>query len=208
MAVDNTKPNKPVFFVTEDHEHGALRRFEAQSRGWGALHSSGNTKYLRFLDNRRFTWTTSESAGRQSASRYYPNAEGISYHDGILYFVSKEVKALFILDLNNLTYKRETTGGTNLSGRGSFNAQPDQIVFGANKRYLYFTEDGGSSPGVFVRDQDGTYYTIFQGIPGGRYDGDETVGVALTPDRMRLYAGIQDAGVLFEFSRDDGRPFE
>ena len=72
---------------------------------------------------------------------------------------------------------------------------------------MYFTEDGGSTPGVFVRDGDGTYYTVFQAI-SDEYDGDETVGIALTPDRMKLYAGIQDAGVLFEFTRDDGRPFE
>ena len=48
---------------------------------------------------------------------------------------------------------------------------------------------------------------VFQAI-SDEYDGDETVGIALTPDRMKLYAGIQDAGVLFEFTRDDGRPFE
>ena len=208
VAVDNTDPNNPLFFITEDLEDGALRRFQANGKGWNSLHNGwGSTKYLNFLDWSRFEWTSNEHKGRQSAEWYYPNAEGISYYDGYLYFVSKVNQMLFILDLDNMTYKRETTGGPNLSGRGSFNAQPDQIVFGEKKRYMYFTEDGGSTPGVFVRDGDGTYYTVFQAI-SDEYDGDETVGIALTPDRMKLYAGIQDAGVLFEFTRDDGRPFE
>lgn len=100
-----------------------------------------------------------------------------------------------------MTYEQEQTGGPNLTGRGSFNAQPDQIVFGAKKRYLYFTEDGGSSPGVFVRDPgSGWYHTVFQGIPG-RFDDDETVGIALTPDRMRMYAGVSSARLTTSFSR-------
>jgi len=40
------------------------------------------------------------------------------------------------------------------------------------------------------------------------YDEDETVGIAFTQDRTRLYAGLQDAGVLLELTRDDGMPFE
>jgi len=51
----------------------------------------------------------------------------------------------------------------------------------------------------------GTYYTMFQGI-SKEYDGDETAGVALSPDGKKFVAGIERAGVLFEFSRDDGLP--
>jgi hypothetical protein len=210
--VDNTNPYKPIFFLTEDHASGALRRFIADGNGWDSLHVGGTITFLYFYGDGNFDWTADEGLGRQSAAQYYPETEGISYHDGQLYFVTKTRKTLFILDLTNMTYKQETVGGDLLSGRGSFNSQPDQIVFAnIKKKYLYFTEDGGRNPGVFARDESGTYYTIFQGIDGyylGDEDGDETVGVALTPDRQRLYAGIQDAGVLFEFTRDDGMPFE
>ena len=48
---------------------------------------------------------------------------------------------------------------------------------------------------------------MFQGI-SKEYNGDETAGVALSPDGKKFIAGIQRAGVLFEFSRDDGLPFE
>ncbi len=206
VAVDNTDPDRPIFFLTEDLESGALRRFVADGNGWDSLHYGGSTTFLRFLDDGTFEWTSDENYGRLSAKWYYPNTEGISYHDGFLYFVSKEVKALYILDLTRMTYERELTGGPKLSGHGSFYSQPDQIVL-ATTRYIYFTEDGGSNPGLYARDELGKFFTIFQGLEGA-YDDDETVGLALTPDRKRLYAGFQDAGVLFEFTREDGMSFE
>ena len=94
-----------------------------------------------------------------------------------------------ILDLQKMTYVTERTG-SNFGGKGSFNAQPDQIILENYKRWIYFSEDGGSTPGVYVRDKAGTYRTLFEGIAGGRYDGDETVGIALSPDRKKLYAGV------------------
>mmetsp|Transcript_20010 Transcript_20010/g.34435 ORF Transcript_20010/g.34435 Transcript_20010/m.34435 type:complete len:122 (-) Transcript_20010:110-475(-) len=121
--------------------------------------------------------------------------------------MSKERKTMLILDLENLTYESETTG-KKFYGEGSFAAQPDQSVLGPRHRHMYFTEDGGSSPGVYARlGSTGVYYTMFQGM-SSKYDGDESVGVALSPDGTKFYAGIQDAGVLFEFRRDDGLPFE
>lgn len=207
VAVDNSDPTSPIFFLTEDHEAGALRRFVASGNGWDSLHDGGTISYLYFIDDHSFDWTLSIDTGRRSAQWYYPNTEGISYNNRTLYFVSKELQTLFTLDLVQMTYQREVTGGLHLLGRGSFNSQPDQIFLGANKRFLYFTEDGGSTPGLFARDEGGFYYTIFQGIDGV-YDDDETVGVALTADRKRLYVGLQDAGLLLELTRDDEMPFE
>ena len=70
------------------------------------------------------------------------------------------------------------------------------------------TEDGGSTPGVYARlGSTGEYYTMFQGLPDD-YDGDETVGIAISPDQTKFYAGFQRAGLLFEITRDDGLPFE
>ncbi|KAL9189758.1 hypothetical protein ACHAXT_009433 [Thalassiosira profunda] len=196
VACDNSNPAKPVFFLTEDHEFGALRRFEADhGDGWDALHTGGSTTFLRILDGHRFEWTTDEAAARMSANVYYMNAEGISYHDGMVYFTAKKTKTLLILDLANLTYKAETTGGK-FAGQGDFNAQPDQILLETHKRWIYFTEDGAL----------GVYTALFES--DGTYVGDETVGVALSPDRRRFYAGYQDAGKLIEFTRDDGLPFE
>ncbi len=67
---------------------------------------------------------------------------------------------------------------------------------------------GGNSLGVYAQYGDEkTYFTLFQGI-NGVYSDDETVGIAISPDHKRFYAGIQDAGYIFEFSREDGLAFE
>ena len=45
-----------------------------------------------------------------SAWDYFPNAEGISFHEdeGKLYFMSKTLMTLLILDLDEMTYETET----------------------------------------------------------------------------------------------------
>ena len=208
-AVDNSNPESPVFFVTEDSSTGAIRRVQTYANGWDSLHKSdgGVTTYLRIIDDEYFEWTSSISAGRRSAELHYPNSEGIVYHKGKLFFTAKTEKTFFILDLQDMTYTKEWTGEL-FSGRGSFTAEPDQIMLGANYQYMYFCEDGGEKPGVYMRDLDGTYYTLFRGIPYGELDGDETVGLQLSPDGTKLYSGFQDTGVLLEFSRDDGLQFD
>jgi hypothetical protein len=208
VAVDNRNPQKPTFFTTEDNSYGELRRFEADGNGWDALHSGGQTTYLQFLDGNRFQWTTSLSAGKNSAANYYPNVEGIAYHNSTLYFVSKVTRRLYILALNDMTYTSERVGSSWV-GQGSFNSQPDQIIENDLdiREFIYFTEDGGNSPGVHVRDREGKYYTMVRAIPGGKFSGDETVGIAFSPDRKKFYFGFQDAGVLMEVTRNDGREF-
>ena len=90
----------------------------------------------------------------------------------------------------------------------TLNAQPDQIMHGPTRKYIYYTEDGGNHCGIHARYSDsGTYLTLFQAM-NGHYDDDETIGIALSPDHRRMYAGIQDAGLIFELTRDDGSPFE
>lgn len=208
VAVDNRDPNRPVFFTTEDDSEGALRRFEANGNGWDALHSNGKTTFLNILKGNTFEWTTDEDDGRSSASKHFPNTEGIAVHEGKVYFMTKEFKRLIILDLENMTYETEGTG-KKFYGEGTFGDQPDQNMFGPSRKYIYFTEDGGSSPGVYARyGSDGTYFTMFQAIQGGMHDDDETAGIALSPDNKRFYATIQHSGYILEFTRDDGLAFE
>ncbi len=208
VAVDNRNVNAPVFFTTEDDEEGALRRFVANGNGWDALHTEGKTTFLNILDDNEFEWTDDEDDGRKSAKKYFPNTEGIQVHEGKVYFMSKELQELIILDLDTLTYETEQTG-LKMYGEGSFEDQPDQNLFGPTRKYIYFTEDGGDHPGVYARyGSDGTYFTMFQAIEGGIHSGDETVGIALNPDHTRFYAGFQGEGYIFEFTREDGLAFE
>ena len=208
VAVDKRIHDHPVFFTTEDEEDGALRRFIAQQHGWDALNLEGETTFLNILDDTTFEWTTDEKKGRKSAKEYFPNSEGIQVHEGKVYFMAKKIHRLLILDIDNMTYTMENTD-LKFYGEGSFDNQPDQNLFGPTRKWIYFTEDGGDSPGVYARhDSDGMYYTLFQGIPGGKYADDETIGIALSPDGRKFYGGFQDAGVILEVTRDDGKPFE
>ena len=57
---------------------------------WDTLHAEGgDTEYLVFLENNKFAWTKNEKRARDSQQQYFRNLEGIDFHDGHLYFVSK-----------------------------------------------------------------------------------------------------------------------
>ncbi|KAL9179101.1 hypothetical protein ACHAXT_000143 [Thalassiosira profunda] len=207
VACDNRNPNNPVFFTTHDHEFGALRRFVCDGNGWDCLHSdpAEEERFLRINGDGTFDWTTDEGEGNDSAFDYFPNTEGIQFHEGKLHFMAKYDLRMFVLDLDAMTYETEQTG-KKFYGEGSFGDQPDQNMFGPSRKYMYFTEDGGDTYGVYARYRDGTYFTLFEAIKGGPTD--ETVGVALSPDNRVFYAGIQDHGVIVALTRDDGMPFE
>ena len=206
---DIKKADGPTFFVTEDRSNGALRRVETSCRGWKALKVGGcssKTTYLRFLNNQRFEWTSDENLGRQSASKHYPNTEGITYHNGKLSFVSKAWYVMFTLDFESMTWTKERTG-RKLIGQGSFLGQPDGVISGYNQRYMYFTEEDEKGNGMYARDEFGQYYTVFQAM-SGQYVGDETVGMAVSPDGKTMYVGYQESGVLFALKRKDDKVWD
>ncbi len=109
--------------------------------------------------------------------------------------MSKELKSLFVLDLKRMAYESEATGNK-FYDKGSFAAKSNQGVFGPRRRHMYFTEDGGSTPGVYVRlGSTGAYCAVFQGISKD-YDSNETVGVALSPDGRKLCQNPGCRGVV------------
>lgn len=203
MAVDYRDPDNAKFFVTEDHERGALRRFTPCDvpPSWDMLHHKGTIEYLEFLPGNKFRWTSSLSRGRQSAFDYFKNAEGIVHHDGILSFVSKKQKEIFHLNLDAGTYTNETTIHQGLPGGGSFGAGPDQLLLFSD--VLYFTEDGGRSPGIYAHDGS-RVYALVEGFSED-YHTDETTGFAFSPDGTKLYFCMQQNGLLFQLERKDGR---
>lgn len=205
FAYDARNPSSPSFFVTEDLADGALRRFRPSEKGsldWSTLHSGGTIDYLQFLPNKTFRWTSSLSTGRQSANDFYKNSEGIAHRNGILKFVSKTQREMFRLDLDKMTYTVTSTSTSGLAGGGRFEAEPDHLLATADG-LLYFTEDGGSTPGVFVYDGS-NYFALLE----SDYSGDETTGIAFSPDRKYMFFCIQERGLLFQVSRLDGHSFE
>ena len=230
VAVDHRRKRQPIFYVTEDSEFGALRRYmppysQATNEpftGWDTLHQEGgSTSYLQFLDNNRFTWTNDEQAARNSQAQYYPNVEGVDFdsENGELYFVSKKKQVLFVLNLLARTYTASTTKFGTLQGGGEFKQGPDHIA--THGDYLYLTEDGGTSVGAYaLHKPTGKRYAMFEAYTD-KYHGDETTGLQISSDGTKMYAAFQDCGCsgsnsgtnpncgcLLEFSRDDGRSFD
>jgi len=217
VACDDRNPLQPIFYVTEDNEFGALRKFIPVKgpAGWDTLNGPGTTEYLVFLDDKTFTWRRRDNPARTSQSIYYPNVEGIDFKDGILYFVSKRRLMLYALDLDNNTYTMAPTNEALLGG-GEFKNSPDQLIRNEGD-FLYFTEDGGKTPGVYAVDSSGQRFAIFEAY-GKQYFGDETTGLAFSPDGTKMYACFQDCGCkrsgegdcgcMLEFWRNDGRSFD
>jgi hypothetical protein len=226
VACDDRRTYRPIFYVSEDHESGAVRRYRPPPvlapTNWSTLTSEGgSTDYLVFINATHYQWTTDERLARESQSRYYRNVEGIHYHDTHLYFISKILKTLFILNLDSsMTYTTSVLKSDYITnGGGTFHNEPDQLL--SHGSYIYFTEDGGSTVGVYaIHIATGKRYTIFEAYDG-RHKNDEVTGLAFSPDGTKMYAAFQDCGCgnsesgtdyncgcLMEFSRLDGQSFD
>jgi len=74
---------------------------------------------------------------------------------------------------------------------------------------LYMTEDGTTTPGIFGMDSDQNFFSILE-LANPRSDGrgDETTGVAFSPDRKKMFFCQQHEGICFEVWRKDGYTFK
>jgi len=173
FAYDLTGKDSPQFFITEDNDDGALQRFRPDNPNWedpwSILYGTGTTDYLILKpDTGTFFFTADKNAAKENALQYFRGSEGIDVRDGILYFVSKKEKILFILNLHDNTYTNHSTV------RGAFDAQPDQVArVIESSDLLFFTEDGRQRPGIHARDKKGAFFTILEGLDGY---GDESTG--------------------------------
>lgn len=221
FAYDARNSDNLTFYVTNDSQNGALLRFtpdplvlaKAKTTGYygSLLLSKGKMEWLilepKTYDSSAtsgtFRWTTSRGEGGHNANRYYAFSEGIDIRDGFLFFTCKKMTSLFILNLDDFTYTRSSTKS------GKFDGQPDTIVRIIDKNdlgdMLYFCEDGQKQCGIHAKDRNNKYYTILEGA--AQYAGDETTGLAFSPDNKRLYVCFQKSGTLYEISRKDGHPF-
>mmetsp|Transcript_28491 Transcript_28491/g.61191 ORF Transcript_28491/g.61191 Transcript_28491/m.61191 type:complete len:845 (+) Transcript_28491:175-2709(+) len=202
---DPSAPNGYRFFITEDSSDGALTRYTPDDSAYTGnnydILNTANGVYEYLVLNERqgtFTWSTSYSAGKTSASDFFINSEGIDVHDRILSFTAKAEKLLYTLDLEQQTYIVTSTVS------GAFDLQPDQIgrILG-EADVLYFCEDGGSNCDIHGRDGTGKYFTI---VEGTGYD-SETTGLAFSPDGMFMYVAIQSNSHIYSFWRTDGMAF-
>ncbi|KAL7546318.1 hypothetical protein ACHAWF_009650, partial [Thalassiosira exigua] len=206
VVVDDRDPRQPIFYLTEDSERGALRKYtppaalpgqgNSSKLGWDTLHTNGGTtEFLVFLDDQRFAWTRDEESARSSQEEHYPNVEGIDFHNGQLYFVSKKRRMLYRLELDKEKYRKASTMLGLLPGGGYLMDQPDQLVRSNRGDHLYLTEDGGKTAGIYAIHGFGGRYAVFEAVRG-RYDHDETTGLSFSPDGKKMYAVLQDCGCV------------
>lgn len=169
FSYDVRNKKVPHFFVTEDKFNGAIRRFTPDPSviDWDKpekmLHGDGMMEYLVLIPSKgenatkkegSFTWTKHIKVGRESAMELFPNVEGIDVAGGELFFVSKRLQEMTILDLDTNKYRTTSTV------RGLFDGKPDQIQrITHGEGLLYFTEEGGIDAGVHARDSEGRFYT-------------------------------------------------
>ena len=206
FAYDDQDPDVEArFFTTEDSGNGPLVRYTpsvaafSTGNNYDILTSQGGSYHYLVLDSdNTFEWSSSASAGANSASTYFPNAEGIDVINRQLFFVSKVNKELFELDLANMTWEVQSTVS------GAFDRQPDQIqkIVG-DTDFLYFCEDGGSSSDIHGRNKDGEFFTIVRGDG----QGSETTGLAFSPDNKFMYVAFQGQSNIYAFWRTDGLDF-
>eukprot|EP00562_Extubocellulus_spinifer_P025839 CAMPEP_0178677438 /NCGR_PEP_ID=MMETSP0698-20121128/36445_1 /TAXON_ID=265572 /ORGANISM="Extubocellulus spinifer, Strain CCMP396" /LENGTH=758 /DNA_ID=CAMNT_0020321735 /DNA_START=146 /DNA_END=2423 /DNA_ORIENTATION=+ len=213
FSYDVRNEEAPHFYVTEDKFNGALRRFTPDPSvvDWNdprkMLHGEGTMEYLVLIPYKGenatnkegdFTWTKHIKVGRESAMELFPNVEGIDVAGNELFFVSKRLQEMTILDLDTNKYRTTSTV------RGLFDGKPDQIQrITRGEGLLYFTEEGGVDAGVHARDSDGNFYTVLES-PVWK---DETTGLSFSPDAEHLYVAYQANGLLFDVTREDGLPF-
>jgi len=204
-------------FLTTDSPNGALHRYSPESNLLEkaireddfseVLHKEGVLEFLQLMPaTKSFRWTRNKQKGQSNAESYFPNAEGIDVFDGYLYFVSKTNKELFTLNLDTFEYNVSSTVS------GPFDGQPDQIVRLLPKNdsgedsHLYFLEEGGPNPaGIYARDRNtDRYYSV---VVGGAESRSETTGLAFCDQGKRMLFAFQEAGIVYEVSREDGQPF-
>lgn len=211
FAYDHRDREKPKFYLSEDQRKGALRRFRPNkvdwSDPWTILHEEGPIDFLVLepesddAPKGTFSWTPDHKKAKTNAERYYPQSEGIDRDGPYLYMVCKNIKALFILHLDDFTYERYSTE------HGIFDGAPDQmkriLKEGEESDILYFTEENGPAAGIHGRNKVGQYFTVVEG-PGWSA---ETTGLSFSPDGKHMYFAFQDDGVFFDVWREDEFPF-
>lgn len=126
-----------------------------------------------------------------------------------LFFVSKRHYRMYKLNLDTGVYTSSPTDNDGnreyMPDGGAFWDEPD-IIIPVGSHFIFHTEDGGNTPGVYFKDlRTNQYLTIFQ--DDSVEDGEETTGVAVSPNGKCLLSCLQDRGECFIFEREDGGSF-
>lgn len=199
---------------------------------WNILRGNGTLDYLKLTptgngtEDGSFEWVSDVSVAKQNAYDYFPNGEGIDVRDDELFFISKTLKRMFILNLDSETYTVQATRqreacsmvnrikyskllhrkrrcsillktGATMQGKASM----DFFLHYISCHFLTFYCFPLCS--VHGRNNQGQYFTILE----SHTYSDETTGLAFSPDGKHLYIAYQANGLLFCVTREDGLGF-
>ena len=113
--------------------------------------------YLFGMSLRQQIWLDGFSTGwTELVINFYRNGEGIVYHNGNLTFISKQ--GTFRLRFSRHLHYRNY--GTRVLGGGDVGARPYHLL-ATSDGLLFFTKDGGSTPGVLVYDVT-SYHAVLE----------------------------------------------
>ena len=213
FAYDDSIPDAPIFYVSEDVSDGALRKVRPSrifQPGWDMLTLEAGTTFEYLVidpDDGTFRWTSDIEEGRTSAASDYPDSEGLLFRNGLLHMTSKQKKEVFSFDVESGYFTSFHPHQEILIGDGHIDGEADQLSM-ISDNILYFAENGGTQPGLYGRNlNERTSFAVFKAI-GAEYSDDDVTGVAFSPDFKRLYVCFEKLGAMFEIQRQDGLPFE
>ncbi len=187
-------PTGSVLFLTEDKTDGAFYRFTPTAPGdlsSGVLEvlteSAGVLGWAPVPDP---SGATTSTRYQVAATKPFGGGEGITYHDGAVYFTTKYDNRVWRYDIGAVTltvvYDAATSPTPVLTG-------VDNVTATAAGD-LYVAEDGGNMQIVLL-----TGSTVAPVVEASSIAGSEITGPAFSPDGSRLY---------FSSQRNPGRTFE
>ncbi|KRE89868.1 hypothetical protein ASG87_02650 [Frateuria sp. Soil773] len=140
------------------------------------------------------------AAGRVPPGQHFPKAEGMWFHDGIVYFVTSFNYRIWAYDTNHETLELIYDGKQGDPAKHSID-EPDNLIVSPLGDILVAEDSGNLEIGV-LRMDDGSSQPLMRLVG---HDDSEVTGLALSPDGRRLYfssqrgtTGENDGGVTFE----------
>lgn len=201
-------------YLTEDKKDGGLYRYVPESltaegfanleQGWlevAQLRYKQGSLVAEVIWHKLDDVSASKITTRKQVSAMTPfkGGEGIGYHEGIIYFTTKNDNCVWALDTESQQiqkiYDIEESLNPILSG-------VDNLAFSPQGEVLV-AEDGGDMQ-IVILDKQGQPRPLLQ-IVG--QDGSEITGPAFSPDGKRLYfssqrgsSGKKGGGITYEIS--------
>ncbi|GKY90971.1 hypothetical protein MPSEU_000069900 [Mayamaea pseudoterrestris] len=190
----------PHFFVSADGEYDSLQRFIPDqvdwSNPWNMLLGPGTTMYLLLNPHdRTFDWTFDADEAQVNAEEYFPGPTSVDQYENCLYFVSKSLKRMCVLNLLEGTYSEQSTDG-----------QYDQLVRIKEENasdIFYYSQNADNAFQITARNAQGPY-----SIVGASEGGDEATGLAFSPNGKHMYFVLNKAGIVYDITRNDGLGFQ